>query len=181
MPDPKTDKAALARKLVDPKYIRQVLRNSEEKNRFNLRMQQLLQTTCTKPPLVPRKNLGTHQPVPPIRTGSASDVLDALMGIPVVANAVAKVKNTASNKLERDWRRLSTGSKAAVIIHTFVIGATAATAAMGTNSSRKELYDLIRDREIPIPIPGVDGLELQLKTGAEHRAVIMFDVAKLWR
>ena len=52
---------------------------------------------------------------------------------------------------------------------------------LASQPGRKGLYELLKDNETPIPIPGVPGLELQLKTGNEHRAVIMFDIAKFLR
>jgi hypothetical protein len=32
-----------------------------------------------------------------------------------------------------------------------------------------------------MPIPGIPGLKLQLKTGNEHKAIIMFDVVEFLR
>ena len=57
-----------------------------------------------------------------------------------------------------------------MITHVVVMGAGTLVGVLASKPGRKELYGLLRDREIPIPIPGVSGLTLQLKKGREHRA-----------
>jgi hypothetical protein len=120
-------------------------------------------------------------PEPPLRPGEASDMLDALMGVPAVAGAVQSLKSIAADTLKRDWRHLSTGGKAAVITQTAVISGSAVAGALASESRRREAYKLLRDREIPIPLPRVPGFTLQLKTGKEDKVVLMFDVAKFLR
>ena len=179
--DSPDDQVTLARKVLDPAYIRSVLQKQSEKNWFNLQLQQSLRITQSKQPLVPRLQLHPGQPIPAVRQGEASDVLKALTKIPAVASSIEKVKGNVTSVLKRDWKRLSTGGKAALITQTFVMGAGSLSAVLASKQDRKELYELLRDREIPLPVPGVPGLKLQLKTGKEHRGVVTFDIAEFLR
>ena len=61
------------------------------------------------------------------------------------------------------------------------MGGGSLAGVIASESGRKELYGLLKDREIPMPVPGVPGLKLQLKTGNEHKAMILFDVAEFIR
>ena len=194
------DQAALARRLVDAAYIRSVLRNQSEKNKLDQHVQSslkggknqskprpqvpppALKTTPSKQaPLVPRPQLHPRHPEPEVRPGEAGDVLDALMGVPTVARAVESVKNSAINKLKSEWNQRSGGGKATLITQTVVIGGGAIAGTLSSKPGRKKVYDLLRDREISLPVPGVAGLQLQLKTGNEHKAMLMFDLAEFLR
>lgn len=178
---PTDDKSALAKRLLDPAYIRSVLQKQPQKNAFNLKLQRALKVQQPKKPLVPRPQLHPRHPVPAARKGEASDVLDALMGIPAIKQGINTVQNKAAGKLKRDWKHLQNSGKAALITHTVLIAGGSLAGALASNSGRTELYNLLKDREIPMPVPGVPGLQIQLKTGKEHKAMLMFDIAEFLR
>lgn len=175
------DKVALAQRLLDPAYIRSILQKQSEKIRFNLQLQQALRASQPKQPLVPSLQLHPRHPTPTVRIGEASDLFDALIRVPAIMKGIENIKSRVTNEPKRDWKHLSTGSKAVVITQTVLMGGGLVAGILSSKSGRKELYELLRDREIPMPIPGVSGFKLQLKTGNEHKAMLMFDVAEFWR
>ena len=179
--DSSDDKAELAQRLLDPVYIRGVLRDSMQKQQLDLGIQHALQSGQGRRPLVPRPELHARSRETPVRPGEASDFLSALMGVPAISKAIDSIKASAVDKLKGDWRRLSAGGKAAVITQTVIMGAGSVAGILASQSGRKGLYELLKDNETPIPVPGVPGMELRLKTGNEQRAVVMFDIAKFLR
>ncbi len=157
------------------------LNNQSEKNQFNPKLQQAPRVAQPKQPLVPRPQLHPRHPTPTARQGEASDVLDALMKIPAISRGIENVKRSVAEKVKRDWKHLSTGGKVALISQTVVMGGGFVASALGSKAGRKELYELLRNKEITMPVPGVSGLKLQLKAGNEHKALIMFDIAEFLR
>jgi len=99
-PDSSDDKAALAQWLLDPVYIRGVLRSSVEKGQLDRSIQQALQTGQGRRPLVPRPELHARSRETPARLGKASDFLSALMGIPAISKAIDSIKTSAVDKLK---------------------------------------------------------------------------------
>jgi len=172
------ERARIARRIVDPHYIRRVLQNSLESNRLNRRLDEMLRprrstrSRLTAPPDRPFQ-------VSPTRQGSVSNVLQAIMAVPAVQNALNTLKNRVVSRVERDWDRLSTGGSVAILTQTAIISGGAIAGLLGSESRRREIYNQLLDREIPIPIPGVEGLQLRLQGGRENRAVFTYDLTQL--
>ena len=172
----------LANRLLDPAYIRRVLTEAAQKRRLERAIEDALKIpTPPKSPLVPRKELSPYEPVPKQRSGEFGDVVDALMGVPAVAQAVDRIKERASDEFKLNWRRLSTGGKAALITQSALIAGGTLTGVLASKSGRREAYNLIKDRQVSVPIPFVPGLKMQVKTGQEHRIDLMFDLTEFVR
>ena len=180
-PDQTEEKVALAKKLLDPNYILKTLRQSSEKSLLDRQLQQALKTIRPKSPLVPRPALHPRHPEPAVKPGSGGDLLEALMAVPTLKSGIDKLKAAVIAKPIQDWKRLSSGGKAAVISQTVLMGGGALTAVLSSKQDRQSLYNMLKDREIPIPVPGVPGLEVQLQTGKEHKAMLLFNLTKFWQ
>lgn len=106
-------------------------------------------------PLVPRG----RGPATP-RPGELSDVLRAIWGIPTVQQAANRALDQAAARAQRDWDRLSTGGRVALISQAGIIAGGALAGAMSNRDSREFLLNMIMNRDIPVP--GVDGLQFRL-------------------
>lgn len=69
------------------------------------------------------------------------------------------------SQVRHDWRRISTNERALLITQGAVIAGSAIARAIGNRDSSKFLLNSILNKDIPLP--GVDGLQLQIqKRGA---------------
>lgn len=106
-------------------------------------------------PLVPRG----RGPATP-RPGDVSDLLRAVWGIPSVQQAANRLLDQAAERAQRDWSRLNTGERVALVTQGALIAGGALAGSMSNPDSRAFLLNLIIDRDIPVP--GVDGLQLRV-------------------
>lgn len=171
------DKASLAQRLLDPAYIRRAINSPSEKKYAERQLQRAIKQYQPKRSGTPSQSKTATK----VRAGEISDLLKALMAYPSVKAALARVKRLALEKLEGDWQRLSTAGKAALITQTVAMAGLSGSLLLPSKKGGQDLYNLLRDREIPIPVPGVEGLQIRLKTGKTHQAVIMFDLARFVR
>jgi len=102
-------------------------------------------------PLVPR-GAGPQTP----RPATAGDVLKAVMRIPAVDTTLIRLQTEARDRLSSDWRRLSTGGKAAVITQSAVIGAGALAGVLSDPEARQFTLGLLENRSLPTGVPGLN-------------------------
>jgi len=119
-------------------------------------------------PLVPR-GAGPSTP----REANPGDVLRAVMRIPAVDSALTTLRTNATDRVSRDWGRLSTGERALVITQTAIIGGGALAGVLSSPEARGFALDVLQNRDLPVP--GVPGLTFQFNaTGPDQR--IRFDL-----
>ncbi len=124
-------------------------------------------------PLVP-PGAGPESP----REASGGDVMRAVMAVPAVDTALSNLQGWAVDRLERDWRRLSTGEQALTITATAVIGGAALTGVLAHPDSRRWALDALAGRTFPVP--GVDGLSFEVSPrGSEWTVGLHLDVGAL--
>jgi hypothetical protein len=129
-------------------------------------------TTPPPGPLVPR-GAGPSTP----RAATISDLLDAVMGIPVVQNGITRLRSTAEDRLRRDWNRLSGGERALLITQGVLITGSALAGVLANNEGRRFVLDQVQGRTIPIP-----GLPMTFQfnvTGPDQRFVLGLNVGAL--
>ena len=167
----------VAKKLLDPNYLREIANQVSQTNEFALRMQAVeWNTSRTK-----KKKPWPDKPVEKPRPGTVGDVAKALIEVPAIGAGLERMKQETVRKIDRQWERLSGAGKAAVVITTTVtIGGGIAAGVYSRTHSRKKAFDLVRDKNIDLPVPGVNGLSIQLRTGKEHKAIIKLDLSKLF-
>ncbi|MFQ5814820.1 MAG: DUF4157 domain-containing protein [Anaerolineae bacterium] len=120
--------------------------------------------TTPRAPLVPR---GAGPATP--RPAETGDVLRAILRIPAVDSALTRLRAEATDRVRRDWRRLSTGERALVITQTAVIGAGAIGGILSSPEASQAALDLIQNRDLPVP--GVPGLNFQFNATGPNRMV----------
>jgi hypothetical protein len=124
-------------------------------------------------PLVPA-GAGPSRP----REASGSDVLGAIMALPVIEQALTALQTRAVDQVRRDWGRLSTGERVAAVTAAVVVGGGALAGAAAHPEGREFLLDQLNGRVIPVP--GVTGLSVELNTAGENLMVGMhLDVGSL--
>jgi hypothetical protein len=124
-------------------------------------------------PLVPAGR-GPARP----REASGSDVLEAIMALPVIDNALTTLQTRAVDQVRRDWGRLSTGERIAAVTAAVLVGGGALAGAATHPEGREFLLDQLNGRVIPVP--GVTGLSVELNTAGENLMVgLHLDVGSL--
>lgn len=130
------------------------------------------QPSRVAPPLVPR---GRYEGTP--RAAEVGQLAEALWQVPAVQQAAERVLHNVGNTLRQSWNRAPTGHKALIISHSALIGGALLTTLMSNQSVRTDLLDLLSDSKIPVP--GVHGLELQLRHNSQSRdygVIVNFDL-----
>lgn len=112
-------------------------------------------------PLVPT-GAGPSQP----REGTAGDVVRAIVSIPAVDQALTNLREQALDRVEHDWRRLSTGEQIAAVSVAVLIGGGALAGAISDPSARRFMLDQLNGRVLPVP--GVTGLSVELNTERDN-------------
>ena len=108
---------------------------------------------------------------------SAGDLMQAIMAVPAVDGALTELKTKAGDRVQRDWGRLSTGERVLVVTAGVTIAGTALGGAMSNEQSRNFVLQQISGRDVPVP--GIDGLSVQVNTQRENMGVTFtFDVGK---
>jgi hypothetical protein len=117
------------------------------------------ETVVTPPsestPLVPA-GPGPETP----REATGGDVIRALMAVPTVDTALTNLQTWASERVERDWERLSIGEQIATITATAVFGGGALAGVLSHPETRQAAINLLTGRTFPVP--GVEGLQFEV-------------------
>lgn len=107
-----------------------------------------------KPPLVPR---GSGPDTP--KTASASDLLDAVLKIPSIDQAVNSLRDRALITVSRDWRQLSTPAKIGVVSAGVLIAGPTLAGIISDPDARNMALDQLKGKVIPVP--GVNWLSVE--------------------
>jgi hypothetical protein len=124
-------------------------------------------------PLVPR-GAGPASP----RPGEIGDFAKAVWAVPAVQGAAGHVLDGAARGLRRGWDGASTGERVLVVSHAAVLGGGALTAVLSNRPARTAVLDFVSGK--PIPVPGVEGLTLELRHDSAHGdygGIVTFDLA----
>ena len=111
------------------------------------------------------------------RPAEVGDLLGAIWRLPAVQQASQRVHDEATRNLRRAWRRASTGQRAAVITHSLVLGGSALAGVLSNRSARTTVLNFLDGKSVPVP--GVEGLQLQLRHrsgGRDVGGVLTFDL-----
>jgi len=117
-------------------------------------------------PLVPR-GAGPQEP----RAAEASDLMDAILAVPAIETAITNLKTQATEQLMGDWGRLNTGEQVGVVSTLAVIGGGALTGVLSDPNARQFSLSQLNGRVLPVP--GLDGLHLEMNTGGDNLMVGM--------
>lgn len=107
-------------------------------------------------PLVPRG----RGPATP-RPANVALLLSAFWSVPLIQQRANRLLDDAAGQLRRDWSRLSTGEQALVISQGVIIAGGALAGISTDPEAREFLFNLIIDRDIPVP--GVNGLTFRIQ------------------
>ena len=111
------------------------------------------------------------------RTGKSSDLIKALLGVPVIDGAIDNLRSTMLDQVNRDVRSLSPGEAVAAITATAVVSGSALTAISLDPEARAATLGLLNGRVLPVP--GIEGLGLELNTEGDNIGVYFhFDVGR---
>jgi hypothetical protein len=114
------------------------------------------------------------------RPASAGDVLSALVAVPEVKAAINRLRDTATDRLQHDWRRLSTSDKVVAIGGTALVAGGALAEILSNNASRQFALQQIQGRAIPVPL--VPGLSVQVNPIGPNQSVMLnLDLSALAR
>jgi hypothetical protein len=105
-------------------------------------------------PLVPR-GAGPDTP----KTASASDLLDAVLKIPSMDQAVNTLRDRALITVSRDWRQLNTPAKIGVVSAGVLIVAPTLAGIISDTAARSMALDQLNGKVIPVP--GVNWLSVE--------------------
>jgi hypothetical protein len=97
------------------------------------------------------------------RPGELSDVARAVYQLPVVQNLVLQAHDEGLRQLRLlgdDWDRATPGDRVAMVSITGVVAASSLTFILANRQTRLMAFDLIKGRDIPVPM--VDGLSFQI-------------------
>jgi len=100
------------------------------------------------------------------RAASMGDLMDAVLAIPAVDQAVTRLRTRATDQVARDWHRLRTGEQVAAVSTVAVIGLGALGGAMTDPQTRQLLLDQLNGRILPVP--GVDWLHVETNLGGDN-------------
>jgi hypothetical protein len=90
------------------------------------------------------------------RLAGAGDVVQALMKVPAVDQALTTIKTNATDRLRSDWRGLKTGEKVVVITQAAIIGGGALAATLSNPEGRQFALDLLQNKALPTGVPGLN-------------------------
>lgn len=115
---------------------------------------------------------------PAPRAASGSDLLEALSKVPAFKTAMKRLQARAMKQVERDWGKIPTGGKGAVIATSLTVAGMSLAGALGDGETRRFLLDQLNGRDVPVP--GVKGLSLKFNTrGRNVGVMITFNLAPL--
>jgi hypothetical protein len=121
------------------------------------------------------------------RPGDLSDVTDAIYKLPPVQGLVERAHDEGLRQLRllrAEWNRASPGERTVMVTMTGVVVGSSIGIILANEPTRHAAFDLIRGRDIPVPL--VDGLsyQIQIPTGPSHPDygfMIKLDVLELLR
>lgn len=129
-------------------------------------MTPLWQTWLTQPNLAPQRP-STMQYVPGAgpatpRAGEIGDVTSALYKLPAVQQVVLRAHDEGLRQLRvlREWDRGSTADRAVMVTMSSLVLGSSLTIILANQQTRSMAFDLIKGRDIPIPL--VQGLSFQV-------------------
>jgi len=127
----------------------------------------------TPAPLVPAGK-GPDEP----RPAEAGDLARAIMAVPAVDQALGRLRTQATDQVERDWGRLSTGERAGVVSSLAVIGLGTLGGIASDPKARAFALGQLNGR--PIPVPGLNWMHVEVNTAGENLMVgLHVDVGRL--
>lgn len=124
-------------------------------------------TPPTSPPPTIPQGPGPATP----RAASAGDVLSALAAVPAVKAEITRLRNAATDRLQHDWRSLSTSDKVVAIGGTALVAGGALAGILSNNASRQFALQQIQGKAIPVPL--VPGLSVQVNPIGPNQSVIL--------
>ncbi|MDJ0656363.1 MAG: hypothetical protein QNJ40_19545 [Xanthomonadales bacterium] len=125
------------------------------------------------PPAVPR---GAGPATP--RAANVGDLARAVWNLPAVQGAAGRVLDDVGAAARRGWNTASPGQRALFITHSVVLSGGAIAGILSHDQTRTGVLDFLSGKNIPVP--GVDGLTLQLRHDSgrgDYGAIVGFDVA----
>jgi hypothetical protein len=125
------------------------------------------------PPLSPTSSLPRPDKDSQGKEGSAGDVVSAVSAIPAVKTAIDDLTTGAVE----DFQDLSTGKKVVIVGVGATLGASAIAALSSNAAARQKVGEWLDGKKFPVP--GVDGLELQIFTKDRGGAGVHIDFVKL--
>ncbi len=132
--------------------------------------------TPTLPAASPTVPAGAGPDVP--RTATTGDLLQAIMAVPAIDSALNSLQTQASDRIQQDWRRLSTGGQIGVVSTTALIGVGALAGVLSDPTARRFALDQLNGRMLPVP--GLKWLRLEINTGGDNLMLGMHvDVGRL--
>ena len=140
-----------------------------------------------QPPWLPQAGeqpSGGEQPAVPAgegpetpRPGQASDAFRAVMEIPAIDGALSNLRGRAAEHVQRNWGQLSAGERGALVTSAATIGGATLAGVLSDQKSREFALQQLHGRDLPVP--GVDGLNVQFRTQREDLGVMFsFDVGR---
>jgi hypothetical protein len=154
--------------------------------KLRLALSQIQFQPPSQPPWLPKAGERPPEQKPSVPAGagpdtpkeaSASDLMDAVMAVPAVDDALTQLKTQAGERVQRDWGHLSTGEKALVVSTGVVIAGGALGGAMSKEDSRNFVLQQIGGKDLPVP--GIGGLSVQFQTDPKNVGVTFtLDVGK---
>lgn len=110
------------------------------------------------------------------KAGSPDDIVNAIMKVKAVDGAVSRLRLDASDRIKHDWRSLSGGEKAAVVVTSVLIGGATIGGIASDPKAREFALQQLDGKEAPVP--GIDGLSIQFNRPDPHNVGVMlkFDV-----
>ena len=122
------------------------------------------QTVMLQPPPRPAKPLFTPGAGPSTpRPADFSDVTDALYQLPPVQGLVDRAHDEGLRQLRllrAEWNRASPGERTVMVTMTGIVIGSSVGIILANQPTRQGAFDLIKDRDIPIPL--VDGLSFRI-------------------
>ena len=121
------------------------------------------------------------------RPGDFSDVAGAIYKLPPVQNLVERAHDEGLRQLRllrTEWNRASPGERTVMVTMTGIVVGSSVAIILANEPTRHAAFDLLRGRDIPVPL--VDGLsfQIQIPTGPSHPdygVMIKLDVLELLR
>ncbi|MEH1966133.1 hypothetical protein [Nostoc sp.] len=132
--------------------------------------------TPTLPPASPTVPAGAGPDT--TRTATAGDLLKAIMAVPAIDSALTSLQTQAGDRIQQDWRRLSTGGQIGLISTTALIGVGAIAGVISDPTARRFALDQLNGQTLPVP--GLNWLRLEINTGGNNLMLGMHvDVGRL--
>lgn len=110
-------------------------------------------------------NSGGDQPAAP-HPGGPSDIMDAVLTMPEIKSTVTSLQTSVTERIGRDWRRMSTGEQIGTVSVVAAIAAGALGGALSDPNSRSLVLGQLNGKMIPVP--GVDWLHLEANVQGDN-------------